>query len=44
MARAGTGADLRIAVIGAGWAGLACAVDATRTGHLVTLFDAARTP
>ena len=35
---------MKIAVIGAGWAGLACAVDATRAGHLVTLFDAARMP
>lgn len=30
-------------MIGAGWAGLACAVEATRAGHHVTLFDAART-
>ena len=35
---------MKVAVIGAGWAGLACAVDATRAGHLVTVFDAARTP
>jgi squalene-associated FAD-dependent desaturase len=35
---------LKVAIIGAGWAGLACAVDTTRAGHLVTLFDAARTP
>ncbi|HUD32712.1 MAG TPA: hydroxysqualene dehydroxylase HpnE [Variovorax sp.] len=34
---------MRIAVIGAGWAGLACAVEATRAGHHVTLFEAART-
>jgi squalene-associated FAD-dependent desaturase len=34
---------VRIAVIGAGWAGLACAVEATRAGHHVTLFEAART-
>ena len=33
----------RIAVIGAGWAGLACAIEATRAGHAVTLFEAART-
>ncbi|MFV0674079.1 hydroxysqualene dehydroxylase HpnE [Variovorax sp. tm] len=32
------------AVIGAGWAGLACAVEATRLGHAVTLFEAAHTP
>ena len=30
-------------MIGAGWAGLACAVEATRAGHRVALFDAART-
>ena len=33
----------RVAVIGAGWAGLACAIDATRAGHVVMLFEAART-
>ncbi|VTU33349.1 15-cis-phytoene desaturase [Variovorax sp. PBS-H4] len=33
----------KIAVVGAGWAGLACAVEATRAGHAVTLFEAART-
>jgi squalene-associated FAD-dependent desaturase len=32
------------AVIGAGWAGLACAVEATRLGHAVTLFEAAHMP
>ncbi|HEY9025621.1 MAG TPA: FAD-dependent oxidoreductase, partial [Burkholderiaceae bacterium] len=35
-----TGA-LRIAVIGGGWAGLAAAVEATRRGHAVTLFEMA---
>ncbi len=34
---------LRVAVIGAGWAGCAAAVEATRAGHQVTLFEAART-
>lgn len=34
----------RVAIIGAGWAGCAAAVEATRLGHHVTLFDAARTP
>ena len=32
-----------VAVIGAGWAGLACAIEATRAGHRVTVFEAART-
>ena len=35
---------MKLAVIGAGWAGLACAVEATRLGHAVTLFEAAPTP
>ncbi|SCX68811.1 hydroxysqualene dehydroxylase HpnE [Variovorax sp. EL159] len=34
----------KLAVIGAGWAGLACAVEATRLGHTVTLFEAAHMP
>ncbi|KWT84305.1 MULTISPECIES: hydroxysqualene dehydroxylase HpnE [unclassified Variovorax] len=33
----------RVAVIGAGWAGLACAIEATRAGHAVTVFETART-
>ncbi|MEJ7930973.1 FAD-dependent oxidoreductase [Ramlibacter sp. AN1015] len=33
----------RVAVVGAGWAGLAAAVQATRAGHRVTVFEAART-
>lgn len=32
----------RIAIIGAGWGGLAAAVHATLAGHAVTLFEAAR--
>ena len=32
---------MKTAVIGAGWAGLACAVEATRHGHAVTLYEAA---
>lgn len=32
---------MKTAVIGAGWAGLACAVEATRLGHPVTLFETA---
>ena len=34
---------LKIAVVGAGWAGCAAAVEATRLGHHVTLFEASRT-
>jgi squalene-associated FAD-dependent desaturase len=33
---------VRVAVIGAGWAGCAAAVEATRRGQQVTLFEAAR--
>lgn len=33
-----------VAVIGAGWAGLACAVRAVQSGHGVHLFEAATTP
>ncbi len=34
---------MRVAVIGAGWAGMAAAVQATRDGSTVTVFEAART-
>lgn len=34
----------RVAIVGAGWGGLAAAVAATRKGHAVTLLEAARTP
>lgn len=34
---------MKLAVIGGGWAGLAAAVHATRDGHQVTVFEAART-
>ena len=34
----------KVAVIGAGWAGCAAAVEATRLGHHVTVFEASRTP
>lgn len=34
---------MKLAVVGAGWAGLACAVHAVRAGHDVTVFEAART-
>ncbi len=36
-------ASRSVAVIGAGWAGCAAAVEATRRGHRVTLFEATRT-
>lgn len=35
---------MRTAVIGAGWAGCAAAVEATRLGQQVTVFEAARVP
>ncbi len=34
---------MKVAIIGAGWAGCAAAVEATRLGHQVTLFEASRT-
>jgi squalene-associated FAD-dependent desaturase len=34
---------MKVAVVGAGWAGCAAAVEATRLGHQVTLFEASRT-
>jgi squalene-associated FAD-dependent desaturase len=33
---------LDVAIIGAGWAGMAAAVEATRAGHAVTVFEASR--
>ena len=35
---------MKVAVIGAGWAGCAAAVEATRLGHQVTIFEASRIP
>lgn len=35
---------MKVAVIGAGWAGCAAAIEATRLGQQVTLFEAARIP
>ena len=35
---------MKLAVVGAGWAGLAAAVRATQAGHAVTLFEAAGMP
>lgn len=34
---------LKLAIVGGGWAGLAAAVEATRAGHHITVFEAART-
>ncbi|MBU2288271.1 MAG: hydroxysqualene dehydroxylase HpnE [Gammaproteobacteria bacterium] len=33
---------MKVAIVGTGWAGLACAIEATRAGHAVTLFEATR--
>ena len=33
---------MRLAIVGAGWAGLSAAVDAVAAGHAVTLFEASR--
>ncbi len=35
---------MKVAVVGAGWAGCAAAVEATRLGHHATIFEASRTP
>lgn len=35
---------MRLGIVGAGWAGLAAAVQAVQNGHQVTVFEAARTP
>ncbi len=35
---------MRLGIVGAGWAGLAAAVQAAQDGHGVTVFEAARTP
>jgi len=34
---------MKVAVIGGGWAGMACAVEAARAGHDTAVFEAART-
>jgi hydroxysqualene dehydroxylase len=43
-ASAAPGGALRVAIIGAGWAGLSAAVQAQRAGHTVTLFEMSRVP
>ena len=40
----GATGKLEVAVIGAGWAGCAAAVEATKLGHHVTVFESSRTP
>jgi squalene-associated FAD-dependent desaturase len=35
---------MRLAIIGAGWSGLAAAVEAVAAGHQVTVFESGRTP
>lgn len=42
MSASRAGRALRVAVIGAGWAGLAAAVRAVQQGHQVTIFEMAR--
>ena len=34
---------MKVAIVGAGWAGCAAAVEATRLGHQITVFEASRT-
>ena len=43
MEDASIGADVKIAVIGAGWAGMAAAIAVVDAGHHATVFEAART-
>lgn len=40
----GAGAPARVAIVGAGWAGLACAVALVRQGIPVSIFESARQP
>ena len=44
MSAGGAGGALRLAVVGAGWAGLSASVHAVARGHGVTLFETARQP
>jgi predicted NAD/FAD-binding protein len=34
------GQALKVAIVGAGWAGLAAAVEVTQAGHIATVFEA----
>ena len=38
------GGQRSVAIVGAGWAGLACAVELARVGHHVTVFEAGKAP
>ncbi|WP_313759804.1 FAD-dependent oxidoreductase, partial [Diaphorobacter nitroreducens] len=34
---------MKVAIVGAGWAGMAAAVHAAQAGHAVSVFEASRT-
>ena len=43
MGRPGAARAVKVAIVGAGWAGMAAAVSASEAGHTVTVFEASRT-